>query len=781
MHSPTALTPEPVDGSISMTSMHSLESISDLDQGSISLTPSPLAVRTLEDAPVKSNHSVHHVNMPDGPTTNLTPNKPTHTMSQTPLRSTPLLTPPSSNERPNSQFPVTLPQRMPSSQIPLTEKIQARSALYSQAIQNQQQQKVLINSNQHKPAVGTPILSQVHYIETLSNTLPSLSYQQLQQQHQLQQTQHQHNAPSLESSFDISEAPKELIEKVPAGNLELQAPSLTAVELPVGVECASLEGLDSAACTSTAQSACPIPKPDPLENPLKTTNVYINGLPLRWTDDDLYRLTRGFGAVKSVKMFTRHLEDKPSAYGFVLFNCVEDAERFITTLRQHTQFHPSFAKTIKVPGTTNSKHAIADPIIPVSRDEEYADISILGLPISVDMQTLRALFAPQVIKASKFFHTTGTPRRLIGFIRLESKQAVDEIMERLHGSSVLGWSENLVIQAIPSTHDGGIASALGQSSLEQKIASMQPQHPGSSSSASRPLSLGVYQHQQVQANDIVRLVETMKMSEPHHTASGSPAVPSSSIESHLRGTAPQLLPPVQLYDSAQSSGQRSISSINIANVENDRLGLGINIGKTFARPVGLGQSLPVIHTPSPASEPLQQTQFQSAVGAPPATLYALQAAVLAQDLLFSSAPPSSLRRATSYFSLEPNSHQDTLWTPTIQPPLQGLKDKSLHRSLAFNLSADVGRPIPTLNDHLMNAPSARYSRRPSGISPGLPPFSFVQGDAAFARGAESVKNVPSQLPGLTPSSQPSSPEPSPITPTFGNLVQHLAGTKSEDA
>jgi hypothetical protein len=51
---------------------------------------------------------------------------------------------------------------------------------------------------------------------------------------------------------------------------------------------------------------------------VSTTNVYINGLPLRWTDDDLYRLTRGFGAVKSVKMFTRHLEDKPSAYGFVL-------------------------------------------------------------------------------------------------------------------------------------------------------------------------------------------------------------------------------------------------------------------------------------------------------------------------------------------------------------------------------------------------------------------------------------------------------------------------------
>jgi hypothetical protein len=66
-------------------------------------------------------------------------------------------------------------------------------------------------------------------------------------------------------------------------------------------------------------------------------------------------------------MFTRHLEDKPSAYGFVLyvacpvmelrgsvvsrFNRLEDAERFIITLRQHTPFHPSFAKVRGAPFT----------------------------------------------------------------------------------------------------------------------------------------------------------------------------------------------------------------------------------------------------------------------------------------------------------------------------------------------------------------------------------------------------------------------------------------------
>lgn len=65
-------------------------------------------------------------------------------------------------------------------------------------------------------------------------------------------------------------------------------------------------------------------------------------------------------------------------------------------------------------------------------------------------KTLRALFSPQAIVQSRFFHTTGTPRRLVGFIRLENPQAAEDIIERLHGSSVLGWSEKLTVQIISS-------------------------------------------------------------------------------------------------------------------------------------------------------------------------------------------------------------------------------------------------------------------------------------------------------------------------------------------
>ncbi len=46
-------------------------------------------------------------------------------------------------------------------------------------------------------------------------------------------------------------------------------------------------------------------------------NVYINGLPPNFPEDQLYALTKDFGGVVSVRTFTRHVSDRPS---YVKFN-----------------------------------------------------------------------------------------------------------------------------------------------------------------------------------------------------------------------------------------------------------------------------------------------------------------------------------------------------------------------------------------------------------------------------------------------------------------------------
>jgi hypothetical protein len=60
-------------------------------------------------------------------------------------------------------------------------------------------------------------------------------------------------------------------------------------------------------------------KPPTQSNVERTPNVYINGLPPNFPEEQLLAMTREFGAVQSVRTFTRHVADRPSGYGFVLY------------------------------------------------------------------------------------------------------------------------------------------------------------------------------------------------------------------------------------------------------------------------------------------------------------------------------------------------------------------------------------------------------------------------------------------------------------------------------
>jgi hypothetical protein len=50
----------------------------------------------------------------------------------------------------------------------------------------------------------------------------------------------------------------------------------------------------------------------------RTPNVYINGLPPHFPEDQLLAMATPFGEVRSVRTFTRHVRDSESGYGFVL-------------------------------------------------------------------------------------------------------------------------------------------------------------------------------------------------------------------------------------------------------------------------------------------------------------------------------------------------------------------------------------------------------------------------------------------------------------------------------
>jgi hypothetical protein len=57
-------------------------------------------------------------------------------------------------------------------------------------------------------------------------------------------------------------------------------------------------------------------------------------------------------------------------------------------------------------------------------------------------QTLEALVTPHKIKSNRFFQTKlSHPPRIIAFVRLETRVACEEVIERLHGRMVRGWND----------------------------------------------------------------------------------------------------------------------------------------------------------------------------------------------------------------------------------------------------------------------------------------------------------------------------------------------------
>jgi hypothetical protein len=231
-------------------------------------------VRSNEESPYKAGHVTRKALqdiLENISTTNNTPNKAI-TSNETPLRATPLLTPPSSEERPQANFLSVDSFSSPlaqtaTKQIPLTEKILAQSALYSRAIQKQHKHTSPASSaptaNPDTLDLGEKIIldTEAQQPQKQHQPIPQFTYSQLQQQQQQQFFTRQllNNNPEGHNK-DSSDTR----DKHPA----TEPHSLTAVELPGG----EITGPESRAIGSDADGSKPIvtiPKPDPLENPLK--------------------------------------------------------------------------------------------------------------------------------------------------------------------------------------------------------------------------------------------------------------------------------------------------------------------------------------------------------------------------------------------------------------------------------------------------------------------------------------------------------------------------------
>ncbi|KAK0203919.1 hypothetical protein DFS33DRAFT_843197 [Desarmillaria ectypa] len=244
------------------------------------------------------------------------------------------------------------------------------------------------------------------------------------------------------------------------------APSKNATYIPLADieihQAAPSSFMNSTTVTGGGLTPAPSDKSDGgdlYEDPNKTPNVYINGLPPNYPEDQLFELSAPFGPVRSVRSFTRHVGEKESGYGFVLFETIEAAEKCIQSLRRFRNLHPTFSKQVhKIPGTTyaqapsiSSSHSTSsadhgDDSFKAKmerlHDPNSTNLYIEGLPLSIDESSLGALVSPHRIKSSRFFQTRlSNPPRIIAFVRLDTRDGAEEVIERLHGRMVRGWND----------------------------------------------------------------------------------------------------------------------------------------------------------------------------------------------------------------------------------------------------------------------------------------------------------------------------------------------------
>ncbi|KAJ7245645.1 hypothetical protein B0H12DRAFT_1325282 [Mycena haematopus] len=192
----------------------------------------------------------------------------------------------------------------------------------------------------------------------------------------------------------------------------------------------------------------------------KTPNVYINGLPPHFHEDQLRAIAAPFGEIISVRCFTRNSTKSPSGYGFVLFKTIAAAEKCIVTLKR-SDLHPSFSKVNKPPHLVHSRipslptrpssssvGSDQDSARPGSpdltfkakmaqlEDKNSPNVYIEGLPMSADKNTLMEVVYPHVIQSTRFIRSkVPQSQTMIAFMRMETRAAAEDVIRNLNGKT----------------------------------------------------------------------------------------------------------------------------------------------------------------------------------------------------------------------------------------------------------------------------------------------------------------------------------------------------------
>ncbi|KTW28434.1 hypothetical protein T552_01697 [Pneumocystis carinii B80] len=170
-----------------------------------------------------------------------------------------------------------------------------------------------------------------------------------------------------------------------------------------------------------------------LQNPNKTTNVYIRGLPPDTTDESLYILASRFGKIHSSKAILDTQSGTCKGFGFAWFEEEEEAKACIAGL-MHFGYQVSFAKESF---STRLKN-LADP--------GSTNLYLSNLPLNMHEKDLEEQFAPYKVISNRILRDSNNVSRGVGFARMSDREAADAIIENFDGKKLPGAAMPLQVR-----------------------------------------------------------------------------------------------------------------------------------------------------------------------------------------------------------------------------------------------------------------------------------------------------------------------------------------------
>jgi len=159
---------------------------------------------------------------------------------------------------------------------------------------------------------------------------------------------------------------------------------------------------------------------------LSDTNLYIKNLPPEYSDKDLAALVEGCGRIKSMKAIIDKQTNKCKGFGFIDFECHEDAQNAIAEL-QKKGYTAQLAKSSQ------------------QQEQDETNLYFANLDFNMTEQDLRqALSEFGNVVSVRILRDQEKRSRGVGFARMNDKKQCQEIIDQFHNKTFPNFTDKPV-------------------------------------------------------------------------------------------------------------------------------------------------------------------------------------------------------------------------------------------------------------------------------------------------------------------------------------------------